>query len=76
MYEAGTSAAVVAFGAANAATTITQLHLPKRIKACSILLISSNPEATPARPDVRVNIAHVDDPRFAEFSAAADAAPH
>lgn len=34
-----------------------------------------NPDATPAPPAMRVNIAHVGDPRFAAFIAEADAAP-
>jgi DNA-binding transcriptional MocR family regulator len=34
-----------------------------------------NPDTTPARPAMRVNIAHVGDPRFADFIAGAGAAP-
>ena len=60
------------------AAHIDDKQLSRAAAAQSILLAPGsafNPETAPARPAMRVNIAHVGDPRFAHFIATAGAAP-
>jgi DNA-binding transcriptional MocR family regulator len=60
------------------AAHIDDKQLSRMAAEQSILLAPGsafNPDGTAARPAMRVNIAHVGDPRFAQFIAQASAAP-